>query len=70
MIDIAICLILIISSTINKDTIEQYIKGKTFYGILLYAVYILELFVTEIWTGRFVLQDGFLELFQKAENEK
>jgi hypothetical protein len=65
VMDITICLYLILSSKLKEQQIQDYMKGDSFVGLLLYVVYIVDLMVTEIWPGRMVLQSAFLKVFIK-----
>lgn len=67
VIDILICLYLILSSKFKEQQIQDYMKGDSFVGLLLYVVYIVDLMVTEVWPGRMVLERSFLKVFTKKK---
>lgn len=65
VIDITLCLYLILSSKLKEQEIQDYMKGDSFVGLLLYVVYIVDLMITEVWPGGMVLERSFLKVFIK-----
>lgn len=67
VIDITLCLYLILSSKLKEQEIQDYMKGDSFVGLLLYVVYIVDLMITEVWPGGMVLERSFLKVFIKKK---
>lgn len=63
-IDIVLCFIMLLTETITNDSISRYLSGKKLEGFTLFLIYVIELWVTEIWTGKFVFETQFLEIFK------
>ncbi len=63
-IDIVLCFIMLLTETITNESIGRYLSGKKLEGFTLFLIYVIELWVTEIWTGKFVFEPEFIEIFK------
>jgi len=54
----------------GEKHLNDYFGGNQVAGIMLYGAIGMELFLTEIWPGKFVLEEKFLEIFDKRERVK
>jgi hypothetical protein len=67
-IEISICAYLLLFSTFSQTDLYSYLEGKSLLGFSLYLIYALNLVITELIPGRFVLERQFLDIF-KGEKE-
>ena len=66
-IDIFLCVLMLLTETFTNDSIAKYLSGKKIEGFALFLIYVLELWFTEVWTGKFVFENKFLEIFSPPE---
>lgn len=70
MIDIAICVYLLFTENLAEMKLQQYFGTNKAAGILLYLAIGMELLLTEIWPGKFVLEQRFMDIFDKREKAR